>query len=100
MTKSAFEKIAAGLTDAIAIAEGRADPNAFRVHIPESVDVGSIRRGLGLTQAQFATAYGFSLGRVRDWEQGRTQPEPSQRILLTVLAREPEAVTRALEEVA
>lgn len=97
MSKAAFDKIAAGLTDAIAIAEGQADPGSYRVHIPEDVDVVAIRKRLGLTQAQFATRYGFSLGRVRDWEQGRTAPEASQRILLTVLDREPEAVARALE---
>ena len=97
MSKSAFAKIAAGLEGAIAIAEGQADPGAHRVHIPEGVDVGAIRKRLGLTQAEFATRYGFSLGRLRDWEQGRTAPDASQRILLTVLDREPEAVARALE---
>lgn len=99
MTKKAFDKIAAGLDSAIAVTEGRADPGSYRVTIPEGVDVSGIRKRLGLTQAEFAERYGFSVGRVRDWEQGRTCPEPSQRILLTVLEKEPEAVTRALEAV-
>lgn len=92
-----FDGIMEGLNDALAIAEGRADPGAYRIHAPASVDVRGIRRRNGLTQAAFAARYGFALGRVRDWEQGRTQPEAAIRILLTVLDREPEAVTRALE---
>jgi putative transcriptional regulator len=91
-----FEGIMEGLGDALAIAEGRADPATYRIHAPASVDVRAIRRRNGLTQAAFAARYGFALGRVRDWEQGRTQPEPAIRILLTVLDKEPEAVSRAL----
>jgi putative transcriptional regulator len=96
MTKKAFDKIAAGLNDALAYVEGRADPSTYRIHIPATVDVKAIRKRLGLTQEEFAVRYGFSVGRVRDWEQGRTEPEASARILLTVLDREPEAVVRAL----
>lgn len=97
MTKRAFEKIAAGLNDAIEIAQGRADPSTYREHIPETVDVKALRKRLGLTQEDFAMRYGFSLGRLRDWEQRRTAPAASDRVLLTVLDKEPEAVTRALE---
>ncbi len=96
MSKSAFDKIAAGLNDAIAIAEGRADPATYRVHAPEEVDVKSIRDRLGLTQAQFAARFGFSVATVRDWEQRRRRPEASARVLLKVIENEPEAVERAL----
>ena len=34
MGKRAFHKIAAGLTDAIAITQGRAHPTAYRTHAP------------------------------------------------------------------
>lgn len=93
----AFEGIMEGLDDALAIVEGRADPASFRIHIPSSVDVKALRKRLGLTQEAFAMRYGFSVGRVRDWEQGRTFPEASQRILLTVIDRDPDAVHRALK---
>lgn len=99
MSKRAFDKIMAGLTDAVAIAEGRADPAAYRVHVPEAVDVKAIRRKLGLSQAAFAARFGFSAAAVRDWEQARRKPEASARVLLTVIDREPEAVQRALESV-
>ena len=97
MTKTNFERIVAGLEDAVGIAEGSVDPATYRIHVPKSVDVRAIRRRMGLTQAVFAARFGFSLGTLRDWEQGRTQPDPTSRVLLTVIAKEPEAVQRALE---
>ncbi len=96
MAKRAFDKIMAGLAEAVEIAEARADPGAYRLHIPPSIDVKALRKRLGLTQEAFALRYGFTLGRLRDWEQKRSQPEPAHRILLTILEREPEAVQRAL----
>ncbi len=96
MTKSAFNKIKAGLEDAFAFAEGTADLSKFRVHIPAEIDVRAIRKRLGLTQEAFATRYRFSVGRVRDWEQGRSQPDGAVQAYLLVIAREPEAVDRAL----
>jgi len=97
MAKKNFERIMEGLNDAAAIAEGRADPTTFRLHPPGAVDVRGIRRSQGLTQAEFAARYGFTLGRLRDWEQGRTEPDPTSRILLKVIEKEPGAITRALE---
>jgi putative transcriptional regulator len=96
MTKTAFEKIAAGLNDSIAFARDEADLETYRVHVPKSVDVRSIRQKMRLTQEQFAKRFGFSRGAVRDWEQNRRTPEASARILLTVIEREPDAVERAL----
>jgi putative transcriptional regulator len=97
MVKNNIDRILAGLNDAVEIAEGRASPATYRVHVPEAVDVKSIRRRWGLTQADFAARFGFSVGNVRDWEQGRKQPEPTSRVLLKVIDREPEAVGRALQ---
>ena len=99
MSKRAFDKIKAGLDDALAFAEGRGTPSAYRVHVPETVDVKAIRARLGLSQNAFAARFGFTAAAVRDWEYGRRHPERSARVLLTVIAREPEAVDRALREV-
>jgi putative transcriptional regulator len=96
MSKRAFAKIKAGLDEAGAFLEGKADTKRFRVHVPQSVDVKKIRRRLGFSQARFAATYGFALSAVRDWEQGRRRPERSARILLKIVEKEPEAVTRAL----
>jgi len=68
----------------------------YVVHVPKKIDVRAIRRKQKLTQSAFAYRYGFALSALRDWEQGRRQPERSARILLRVIEREPEAVERAL----
>lgn len=91
-----FAGVMAGLEDALEIAEGRADPAAYRVHAPEEVDVRAIRKAQGLTQEAFARRYGFSPPAVRDWEQGRRRPEASARILLRVIETNPKAVEAAL----
>ena len=44
MSKGAFDKIRAGLEDAIAIAQGEADPASYRVHVPAEIDVRAARR--------------------------------------------------------
>lgn len=96
MSKQAFDKIKAGLEDAIAIARGEADPATYRVHVPAEVDVKAIRRKLGMSQAQFARSFGFALDAVQNWEQGRRRPEGAARAFLKVIEREPDAVRRAL----
>ena len=96
MSKRAFDKIRAGLEDAIAIARGEADPSTYRVHVPFEIDVKAIRRKLGMTQAEFARSFGFGLDTVQNWEQGRRRPEGAARAFLKVIDREPDAVRRAL----
>lgn len=56
-----------------------------------------IRRALGLTQEEFATRFHIPLGTLRDWEQGRSEPDQPARAYLTVIARDPEGVQRALQ---
>jgi putative transcriptional regulator len=56
-----------------------------------------IRRALGLTQEEFAYRFRIPLGTLRDWEQGAATPDQSARAYLTVIARDPDAVRKALE---
>lgn len=56
-----------------------------------------IRRALGLTQEQFARRYAIPLGTLRDWEQGRSEPDQPARAYLRVIARDPQGVVKALE---
>jgi putative transcriptional regulator len=55
-----------------------------------------IRRALGLSQEVFAARYHIPVGTLRDWEQGRVEPDQAARAYLTVIARDPEAVRKAL----
>jgi putative transcriptional regulator len=63
-----------------------------------SVDVRSVRQKFGLSQARFAARFGFTAATVRNWEQGRTQPDGPARVLLAVIAHHPDAVEDALRK--
>ena len=64
--------------------------------VPPMPDVALLRRRLKLSQAEFAARFGFSVATVRNWEQGRVLADGPARILLAVIANEPQAVIRAL----
>ena len=55
-----------------------------------------IRRALELTQEEFAARYHIPLGTLRDWEQGRAEPDQTTRAYLTLIARDPDHVNRTL----
>ncbi|SRR5712691_5861716 len=94
---AAGKTILAGLQDALAYAQGDTTRGqAHTIRIPDTVDVKAIRKRQGLTQAAFAQRYSFALSSIRNWEQGRRQPEGPARLLLLVIDKEPEAVHRAL----
>ena len=63
---------------------------------PRPVDVKAIRKRVKMSQADFARAYGISKRAIQEWEQGGRQPDSAARAYLTVIAREPDAVRRAL----
>jgi len=90
------------MTEAEIEATAAADPDA-RPMTPEELRtarrvprVKTLRRALGLTQREFAARYQIPLGTLRDWEQGRTEPDQPARAYLTVIARDPEGARRAL----
>ncbi len=56
-----------------------------------------IRRILDLSQEEFARAFGIPIGTLRDWEQGRVEPDQAARSYLKVIAHDPDAVRKALE---
>jgi len=55
-----------------------------------------LRRALGLTQEEFSARYHIPIGTLRDWEQGRSEPDQTARAYLTVIGREPDRVQHAL----
>ena len=90
----AGKSILRGARQMLAYTEGKR--GGFVAHVPAKIDVRAIRRSLALSQASFAARFGFTVGAVRNWEQGRRRPEGPARVLLAVIAREPDAVRRAL----
>ena len=90
----AFTSIKQGLEEALAYAEGKL-PNAT-VHTFTPLDVKRIRTSVAMTQTEFASAFGISVSTLRHWERGDRTPQGPARVLLNVVAREPQAVLRAL----
>lgn len=93
MTK-AFKNITAGLEDALAFAEG--DTSRAKVHKIKVVDVKAVREKTGLSQTRFAAVFMIPVGTLRNWEQGRRQPEGPAIALLHIIDKEPETAIRAL----
>ena len=90
------------MTDEEVTAAALADPDA-RPMTPEQLRTArrvprtrTLRRALALTQEEFALRYHIPIGTLRDWEQGRCEPDQPSRAYLTVIAHDPGGVQRAL----
>jgi len=90
------------MSDAEAEAAAASDPDAQPLTAAQLAaarrvtDVAAVRRGLGMSQAAFAAAFGIPLGTIRDWEQGRSVPDAPARSYLRVIAADPQGTRRAL----
>jgi putative transcriptional regulator len=84
------------MAEALAHAEGKR--TRARVHkvSPKPADIQKARKKLGLSQDQFALAFGVSASTLRKWEQGQRSPTGAAATLLKIIDREPQAVVRAL----
>jgi putative transcriptional regulator len=76
-------------------AEGRA--GSARVHVVEVPDVRAIRRKLHLSQQEFAQKYRIPLPTLRNWEQGRRQPDAPAAAYLHAIAMRPREISEALK---
>ncbi|MCH2039671.1 MAG: helix-turn-helix domain-containing protein [Saccharospirillaceae bacterium] len=89
-----FQSIADGLQEAIDLVDGK-DVESTSYKLP-LIDVAKMRKSLGLTQVQFADKLRISVATLRHWERGDRTPQEPALALLNVVAKEPEAVMRAL----
>ncbi len=98
---AAGRRLIRSVKQAIAWAGGENVPvrvTLVRIERRPIVDVRSLRQKLGLSQSEFAARFGFMPATVKNWEQGRTQPDGPARILLAVIAFHPDAVEDALRK--
>jgi putative transcriptional regulator len=89
-------RIIKSMKKAIAISRGELAATSYNVHIPEKVDVRAIREQMGLSQSAFANRFGLSIYSLRNWEQGKRQPDPAARAYLKVIEKVPEVVSKVL----
>jgi putative transcriptional regulator len=66
------------------------------IHEFTGVDVKGLRTKVGMSQNEFASAFGISVATLRHWERGDRTPQGPALVLLNVVAKEPQAVLRAL----
>lgn len=93
--KKAFDKIAAGIEDAIAYAGG----DESRARVVKPVDIKSLRQRIGKTQGQFSNEFKLPVGTLRDWEQHRREPDTGSKVYLSMIEADPEGVKRILAKV-
>jgi len=95
---SRFDAMTAEERHAAALADPDAQPltAADFARMRQTPRVKIIRRSLGLSQEEFAARFHIPIGTLRDWEQGRKDPDAAARAYLTVIGRNPAAVTEAL----
>jgi len=94
MKAAAFEELMTSVRQAGAIHRGTLKP--ARVTKFKPADVKALRARLGQSQTEFAMMIGVSVGTLRNWEQGRRQPEGPALALLRVATRNPLLVAKAL----
>ena len=90
------KRIVDSMKEALAISRDELPQGAYKIHIPESVDVKAIREKMGLSQSSFANNFGLSIYTLRNWEQGKRQPDPAARAYLKVIEKVPDIVTKVL----
>ena len=94
MMANAFSSIKQGLTEAVEFSRGKSSKAV--VHEFGPLDVKKIRAKVGMSQNEFASAFGISVSTLRHWERGDRTPQGPALVLLNVVAKEPEIVLRAL----
>ena len=88
------KELIASLTEAAEHAEGK--PSRVRVSVVEVPDVRAIRRRLRMSQMEFARTYRIPLATIKNWEQGRRQPDAPAAAYLQVIAKRPREAREAL----
>jgi putative transcriptional regulator len=102
LSKAALDALAAtdwsridAMTDEDIARQIASNPDAAPDMAPD-IDVRAIRRTAGMTQAQFADAFEFSIRTVQEWERGAKKPSGPARTLLRAIKGDSEAIRRAL----
>lgn len=90
----AYDSIKQGLDEALAFSKG--NKGKAVVHEFKPLDVKQLRAKVGMSQNEFASAFGISVSTLRHWERGDRTPTGPALVLLNVVAKETRAVLKAL----
>lgn len=94
MDDKLFSELLESVEEGGKIVKGEKEPG--RKFVFDSLAIKKIRTDFGNTQVEFAKMMGVSVKTLRNWEQGIRKPEGPARALLTVTAKYPKVVKKAL----
>lgn len=94
MKKQLFNELIGSIKEARDIADGK--KKASRRFTVTALDIKALRQKLKLSQLQFAATIGISVATLRNWEQGRTNPEGPARVLIIAIKNDPRSVIKAI----
>lgn len=89
-------RLAEALEEIVESLETGHDTMEARTYRREVVDVKALRQRHGMTQQEFADAFGIAIGTLRNWEQGRRSPEGPAHVLLQVIEKRPSVAASVL----
>ena len=92
------KSIVKGLSEIVDYTEGKQKPARSTKIIPNEINVTAIRERMHLTQKEFSDRYGFPIGTIRNWEQGRREPDLAARILLQLIDSQPKIVEEIIHD--
>jgi putative transcriptional regulator len=87
------KELITSLKQAAAHAQGR---KARGMRLTKVEDVKAIRRALRMSQHRFAVAYRIPLPTLKNWEQGRRQPDAPAAAYLLAIKRRPKEIMAAV----
>lgn len=94
MKKSLFNDLLKSIDEARSIADGKKKPS--RRFMVRPLDIKELRKKLKFSQTEFADIIGIPVATLRNWEQGRTNPEGPARVLITAIKNDPRGVIKAI----
>ncbi len=95
MKTAVFKQFLKSIDQARTIHAGKR--KASRIFDVKPMRIKAIRQKWRVSQAEFAAIIGVSPATLRNWEQGRTYPDGSARVLLKIAEKRPDAIREALK---
>jgi putative transcriptional regulator len=94
MNDEMFNELLESVKQAGDIRKGKRKPSRYTVI--EEPNVTAIRKKYDMTQQEFSSLLGISVGTLRNWEQGRRKPQGPAKVLLKIADKRPKAILESL----
>ena len=94
MKDEMFNELLESVKQAGEIRKGKQKPSRYT--LIEEPDVVAIRAKYDMTQQEFSSLLGISVGTLRNWEQGRRKPQGPAKVLLKIAEKRPKAILESL----